>query len=120
VAAQDLVLPAGPGRSIQVKRNSILAVSPFLTHRDTQLFPDAPGAFWPQRYQKNSKRNSNTGSARGGVGRHAADGDGAVALGATDADMGRDRVEAGDGLGCVPGVAPSGMAFGGGRFRCGF
>lgn len=50
VAARDLTLPSGTGRTVSVRRGSILAVSPFISHRDTRLFPDAPGAFRPQRY----------------------------------------------------------------------
>lgn len=45
VAASDLVLPAGIGKSVRIRRGSILAVCPFLSHRDPQMFPDAPGAF---------------------------------------------------------------------------
>lgn len=44
------MLPSGAGRTVSVRRGSILAVSPFISHRDTRLFPDAPGAFRPQRY----------------------------------------------------------------------
>jgi hypothetical protein len=67
IAARPLVLPAahsgyaarpgaaadwqhhGSTRGFSVRKGDIIAVSPFLAHRDSRLFPDDPCAFHPNR-----------------------------------------------------------------------
>ena len=39
------MLPAGAGRVTRVRRGSVLAICPFLCHRDVRIFPEAPEAF---------------------------------------------------------------------------
>ncbi len=145
MAARDLVLPAGPGRTLRVRRRSILAVSPFLSHRDMRLFPDAPGAFRPHRFS--GAGNAAASATEAGPMSQSQGPDGgsttaAAAVGfSTDAtahaarktgDIGAQqdvnggggvkaggggRPEVADELGAIPGVSQTGMGFGGGRFR---
>lgn len=147
VAARDLVLPAGPGRTLRVRRRSILAVSPFLSHRDTRLFPDAPGAFRPHRFsgagnaaasateagpmsQSQGPDGGSTAAAAAGGFSTYATAPAARITGDTGAQQDVNgggglnagcggRPEVADELGAIPGVSHTGMAFGGGRFRCG-
>ncbi len=135
MAARDLVLPAGPSRSIRVARGSILAISPWLSHRDA-AFGEAPGAFRPQRYQdaggssaSGTAPGSAAGRKAGGTRDDAMENSSCDSAGAAPAaeqsgleDCGRAGAKganaAGGELSGIPGVTQTGMAFGGGRFRC--
>lgn len=108
--------PTVPSNSpgVQVKKGDMLAVAPFLVHRDKRLFPSNPGKFNPTPSVPSHDSRPRTPSP--GITEGHAEHNGRAA----NSGMGGsgNSLRCSSSLEAIPGISGAGISFGGGNYRC--